>query len=79
MKTFSQVREQKRVEDIQKEKLLNQIIQNRIKRLEDTIDVISENVITCIEQRFFDMANTKTQRIIELRDKIIELRKKRNQ
>ena len=79
MTTISQIREDKTVKDIQKEKLLEQIIQNRIERLENKIDIISKDVITCIEQRSFDMANTKTQRIISYRDKIIELQEKRNQ
>lgn len=77
MKTVSDYRNEKNTQDAKDEYLENKANERRNQRIEyvlTQIDKEIQDIPKCLEQGFFSMAQTKINRIVELKEKIIDLR-----
>ena len=73
MQTVSNIRTEKRTNEIQAENARNKRNLRTIAWCESKIKEEKEAIIDCLDQNFFSMAESKIKRIQELQDKINNL------
>jgi len=77
MKTVSDYRNDKYLKEEKDEYLENKATERRNLKIDyrlTQIDIEIESIPDCLEQGFYDMAQTKINRIVDLREQIIDLR-----
>lgn len=82
MKLLSEIREEKRVKELQSENISQikrqYLIEESIKHCLSEIEKEKESIVEALHQNFFAMAKSKIARIEELKEKELKLRRKLN-